>query len=512
MIKEKNKVMLVIALCTTLLSILVHLLYNYSDSPPVHDGIQHEMHLSVPLTALKTAMWITPIVLWICSFILFRIRSNHSFVPYINTLTLTFSSISTIAGGQGMVEYHFSIFMVLATLLYYSSITLVLVSTVIFAFQHVVGFFLFPELVYGTKDYSLSMVSIHLIFVILFVSAVTYQINKQRMALRKLEQEQDLKLKETIQHIVASVSDSSNQVLNRSNELSGQANQLSKLTSEIVHAVGEVEAAARQQVAGTEKAKKDITGMVQDIGMIANTSELTSERSEKVARDAESGNEAIQGAVSRMKSMNEMVEHSAATVTKLGKQTEEVQQAVQVIQDIAAQTSLLALNAAIEASRAGEEGKGFAVVAQEVRKLSETSSESAVKIAALMEEIQRSNRSSMELMKQVTEEAALSTVSVAEAGETFQRIAQSLTDMTNQIRHVSISSQQMTSVAQQFSEVIDEMAQFAVMLTRNVHSVTKSSKEQNQLTEQSLQLAVVLEELSNQLNQTIDRTRNHFAV
>ncbi len=78
----------------------------------------------------------------------------------------------------------------------------------------------------------------------------------------------------------------------------------------------------------------------------------------------------------------------SSSIEALNKKSGIIDDIVDVISSVARQTNLLAINAAIEAARAGQHGRTFAVVAEEVKKLSVQTSNSAVNIKKIVDEIQ----------------------------------------------------------------------------------------------------------------------------
>ncbi|CFY04371.1 Methyl-accepting chemotaxis protein (MCP) signalling domain [Syntrophomonas zehnderi OL-4] len=75
-------------------------------------------------------------------------------------------------------------------------------------------------------------------------------------------------------------------------------------------------------------------------------------------------------------------------ITSIQETAQQINRILDSIKEIADQTKMLGLNAAIEAARAGDSGRGFGVVADEIRKLSETSKQTANDIGLLTRDIE----------------------------------------------------------------------------------------------------------------------------
>ncbi|NPV91912.1 MAG: methyl-accepting chemotaxis protein [Firmicutes bacterium] len=85
---------------------------------------------------------------------------------------------------------------------------------------------------------------------------------------------------------------------------------------------------------------------------------------------------------------------------------------LEFIKTVADETKMLGLNAAIEAARAGEIGRGFSVVAEEIRRLSDDSKKTVMKIRHLIDsinaEVQETKATSQMTVNSTQEQAAAS--------------------------------------------------------------------------------------------------------
>ncbi len=130
-----------------------------------------------------------------------------------------------------------------------------------------------------------------------------------------------------------------------------------------------------------------VNGNVEEIGdevnaITASTQEMNSYAAEMQTRAEDMRQKAVDNKENTGRMIADIVATLKAAIEE-SRSVERVNELTDEILSVSSQTNLLALNASIEAARAGEAGKGFAVVADEIRKLADSTRETANNIQSI---------------------------------------------------------------------------------------------------------------------------------
>lgn len=135
-----------------------------------------------------------------------------------------------------------------------------------------------------------------------------------------------------------------------------------------------------------------------------------------------------------------------------------IQRAIDVITNIAEQTSLLSLNASIEAARAGEQGKGFAVVAEEIRKLADESNKSASEINEAVNQLISNSGLSVEKMEDVSENVLEQTKCLKDTKEAFENLYKEIKSVEEVSGSISLQAEKLSELKTAVSDSINSLA------------------------------------------------------
>ena len=113
---------------------------------------------------------------------------------------------------------------------------------------------------------------------------------------------------------------------------------------------------------------------------------------------------------------------------KTEKSSQEINQIISVIDEIAFQTNFLTLNAGIETARAGESGRGFAVLASEVRSLTQRSGDAAKEIK--------------DPISPSTSQVGDGVQLVAETGEAIEKIVNKIIEINSVVIDIAASAEE----------------------------------------------------------------------
>ncbi|HBI73254.1 MAG TPA: chemotaxis protein [Lachnospiraceae bacterium] len=183
---------------------------------------------------------------------------------------------------------------------------------------------------------------------------------------------------------------------------------------EVIGAVGAVETIERQ-----EAVRDMATELAQAISILAANTQEVSAQSQEISSISQNLVEKLTESLLRVRETNQVLD---------------------MVRQIANQTNLLGLNAAIEAARVGEQGRGFGVVAQEIRKLSEETTESIKKIEQIIKAIQADSEYNQRQLEYVVQ---------AIAG-----IANAVNDTANTVQQTGAMADRLNGMAEEMFENI----------------------------------------------------------
>ena len=253
-------------------------------------------------------------------------------------------------------------------------------------------------------------------------------------------------LKELMVETLQQISEASEQVNAGSNNLAQAAQALAEGSTDQSAAVQELQATIANITSGVEKSSVKTNASYQEANRYAT--------------------EADQSRVE--------MEAMMTAMTRINETSQKIGNIISDIEDIASQTNLLSLNASIEAARAGDAGKGFAVVADQIRKLAEQSTQSAVDTRQLIES---------------------SLAEVEEGNKAAQRASDSIESVVDGIKSIAQTSQELSQISQEQATAMEQAEQGINQISEVVQSNSATAEETSATSEELSAQATSLNDL-----------------
>ena len=174
----------------------------------------------------------------------------------------------------------------------------------------------------------------------------------------------------------------------------------------------------------------------------------------------------------------------------LVRNSQKIEEIIEIVSSISDQTHLLALNAAIEASRAGEHGQGFAVVADEMQDISQRTLQSVKTVDEVVREVLR-NVNDLKFNIQRSSKKSL------KVSDSAKSLTVRTTDLSN---NLSNTQQNAIAAIKDTSKITDNTNSLEKSFEKLKNSSQQSKEVEIELRKSAKELSIIIEKLNNEVN------------